>query len=302
MPNAERPLPVGPRGVVDTHAHLTMAPRATPDEPWQRAAHRWLQRAKQVHMRGVIAIAEATQPALCSELLHLVHGDAGMALVLGAHPHEAQHVSATVLGAISDAAKRHRDKVVAIGEIGLDYHYNHSPPAVQRDTFVRQLRLARVLGLPVVIHTREAEADTLSILNDEWDSAQTGVFHCFSGGDALADAALEMGFYLSFSGVVTFPKAQEIAQVAARIPASSMLVETDAPFLAPVPLRGRKNEPANALYTLGKLAELRGVDADVLARQTAENARRCFGLPSDWGWDATAGEGATTAVLRLPST
>jgi TatD DNase family protein len=162
-------------------------------------------------------------------------------------------------------------KVVAIGEIGLDYHYDFSPREVQREVFSRQLAMARK---PVIIHTREAWDDTLRLLREH--PGVTGVFHCFSGGPEEAEQVLEMGFYLSFAGVVTFPKALRIQEAARMAPSDRLLVETDAPYLAPVPRRGKRNEPAFVLETARRVAELRGESLDQLAAATTENFRRVF--------------------------
>jgi TatD DNase family protein len=169
--------------------------------------------------------------------------------------------------------------VVALGETGLDYHYNHSPPADQRRAFAAQIKLAHDAGLPLVIHTREADADTLAIMRDEGAGELGGVIHCFSGGPDLAEGALDQGFRLSFSGIVTFPAATEVQQVAAAAPADRILAETDAPFLSPVPHRGKRNEPARVLHVVEKIAELRGLDPEEAGQLTVENTCRCVGLP-----------------------
>ena len=200
---------------------------------------------------------------------------------VGLHPHEASlfdpELEATLLAAAG------HPKVIGWGEIGLDYHYDQSPRDVQRDVFRRQLALARSRRLPVIIHTREAEADTLDILRAGWSDSEAreigGVFHCFSGSTSLAMAALDLGFYLSFSGVVTFRNAGELREIAATIPLERLLVETDCPYLAPVPYRGRRNEPAFVRETATLIATLRELDAAYFARVTAANFGRLFRLP-----------------------
>jgi TatD DNase family protein len=170
-------------------------------------------------------------------------------------------------------------KVIAWGEIGLDYHYDNSPREVQREAFRKQLRMARERGLPISIHTREAEADTLAILDGEWrDSGLGGVIHCFTGTRAFAEAAVELGFLISFSGVVTFKKAEDLRETARRLPMDRVTIETDAPFLAPVPYRGRRNEPAYVVETARALAELRGTTVEEIGRATSENFARLFKL------------------------
>jgi TatD DNase family protein len=161
-------------------------------------------------------------------------------------------------------------KVVAWGEIGLDYHYDHSPREAQREVFRRQLRAARSLALPVIVHSREADEDTAAILESEWAGApRAGVLHCFGGGPELAARALRLGFYVSFAGNVTFKKAEPLREVARTVPAERLLVETDCPFLAPVPHRGRRNEPAFVAATARFLAELRGVGVEEIGQLRA---------------------------------
>jgi TatD DNase family protein len=196
---------------------------------------------------------------------------------VGAHPHEARLLDDDLYARLADLAEH--PKVIAWGEIGLDYYYDNSPRDVQRDSFRRQLALARERGLPVVIHTRDAEADTLEILGQEWGGAGlAGVIHCFTGTRAFAEGALEMGFYISFSGVVTFKKAEDLRDTASQIPIERLLVETDSPFLAPVPYRGRRNEPAYVVETARAVAALRGLEPEELGRITSENFKRLFQL------------------------
>ena len=167
----------------------------------------------------------------------------------------------------------------AIGEIGLDYHYDLSPRDVQREVFRQQVRLRREQRLPVIIHTREADEDTIAILREEGRAQVSGVFHCFSGTAALARAALDLGFHLSFSGIVTFPKATGLRQIAADVPAERLLVETDCPYLAPVPRRGKRNEPAWVVHTAAAVAAGAGNHGfPRLDRQTTANFERLFDL------------------------
>lgn len=197
---------------------------------------------------------------------------------VGLHPHEATLFDPELERQLRQAATH--PKVIGWGEIGLDYHYDHSPREVQRTVLRRQLELAREHRLPVIIHTREAEEDTIRILDEQWsdDAAREigGVFHCFSGSRELASAALERGFCLSFSGVVTFKTASELREIAAEIPLDRLLVETDCPYLAPVPHRGQRNEPAFVRVTAALIASLRGIDPDELARATSRNFGRLF--------------------------
>jgi TatD DNase family protein len=162
----------------------------------------------------------------------------------------------------------------AIGEIGLDYHYDFAPPDVQQDVFAAQLDLARDLDLPIVIHTREATDDTFALLRNA--PGIRGVFHCFTGDVPMARRALEIDFYVSFAGILTFPKAGDLREAAKIVPPERLLIETDSPYLAPVPHRGKRNEPALVCQVLAQLAAVRGVDAAVLDAQVASNFRRLF--------------------------
>ncbi len=203
----------------------------------------------------------------------------GVKFAIGVHPHQAHEfagregeVTAAVRSALSSELG-----VRAIGEIGLDYHYDLSPRDVQREVFRAQVRLARETGLPIVVHAREADEDTVSILRDEGAGEVRGIFHCFSGTEQLAREALDLGFLLSFSGMVTFPKAQSIRTIAAEVPADRLLAETDCPYLAPVPLRGRRNEPAFVARTVAALAEVRRVAVKDLDRVMTGNFARLLG-------------------------
>lgn len=188
----------------------------------------------------------------------------------GVHPHDAAKADLKRI-----AAALQHPKVIAIGEIGLDYHYDFSPRETQQRVFIDQLAMARDAGVPVVIHTREAWDDTFTILREHWaPTGLPGVMHSFTGGPAEARQSLELGFYLSFSGIVTFPKALDIQQAAREAPLDRMLVETDAPYLAPVPKRGKRNEPAYVEHTARKLAALREIAFEELAAATTANFER----------------------------
>jgi TatD DNase family protein len=252
----------------DSHAHLDMAAGGEAD------ARAQLDRAWRAGLTGIIAIAGATRVGEYAPTLSLASADPRIYAAVGVHPHTASAASDRVLADV----RRSLDlaHVVALGEIGLDYHYNHSSPADQRRAFARQIRLARDATAPIVIHTREADDDTLAILRDEGAEDLGGVVHCFSSGDELAEGALALGFYLSFSGIVTFPNADAVRAAATNAPLDRILAETDAPFLSPVPFRGRVNEPRHVLHVVEKLAELRGIAAEAIADATSANARRCF--------------------------
>jgi TatD DNase family protein len=252
----------------DSHAHLDMAAGG------EAEARAQLDRAWRAGLTGIVAIAGATRVGEHAPTLTLASEDPRIFAAVGVHPHAASAASDRVLDDVRRALDHAR--VVALGEIGLDYHYNRSTPAEQRRAFARQIRLARDARTPIVIHTREADDDTLAILRDEGAADLGGVVHCFSSGDALAQGALALGLHLSFSGIVTFPNADGVRAVAASAPLDRILAETDAPFLSPVPFRGRANEPCRVLHVVEKLAEIRGATVEEVAAATAANAHRCF--------------------------
>lgn len=202
----------------------------------------------------------------------------GMYTAIGVHPHDARlfdEEAARRMDKLFDSSKR----IIAWGEIGLDFHYDNSPRDVQMDVFQQQLRLARQVQLPVIIHTREAETETIDILKSEWsDFGLLGVMHCFSGSTWLAQQAVELGFAISFSGIVTFKKAEELREIARTVPAEQLLIETDCPYLAPVPHRGKRNEPAFVVEVAKCIAELRGVDVKEIGALTTKNFQRIFRL------------------------
>ena len=197
---------------------------------------------------------------------------------VSAHPHHAHHFSdrpdraADVVRAQIAATPGTR----AVGEIGLDYHYDFSPRDVQMDVFRAQVRLARELALPVVIHTREADDDTIAILREAGGGEVSGVLHCFTGGPSLARAGLDLGLYVSLAGIITFPKAAELRETVRAVPVDRLLTETDSPFLAPVPYRGKRNEPAHVARVADVLGSMHGLSADELGRRAAANFHTLF--------------------------
>lgn len=194
---------------------------------------------------------------------------------IGVHPHDARHYKDEAEEKIKTLVQS--EHVIAWGEIGLDFHYDNSPREVQVEVFRRQLRAARECGLPVVIHTREAEPETIEILQTEYTGAERrGVFHCFSGSMELAQKAIELGFMISFSGIVTFKKADELRAVAKQVPHDHLLIETDCPYLSPIPYRGKRNEPAYVVEVARCLADIHGVDIAEMAQLTTNNFHRFF--------------------------
>ena len=196
---------------------------------------------------------------------------------IGTHPHDARLYDDNAEDKIKTLVQSER--VIAWGEIGLDFHYDNSPRDVQVAVFKRQLRAARECDLPVVIHTREAESETIEILKSDYAGAERrGVFHCFSGSMELAQRAIELGFMISFSGIVTFKKADELRAIAKEVPLERLLTETDCPYLSPIPYRGKRNEPAYVVEVARCLAGIHGVNVEEIGRVTSENFRRFFAL------------------------
>ena len=197
---------------------------------------------------------------------------------IGVHPHAAGTYGSDPREAARrvDGAFEAQPLARAVGEIGLDYHYDFAPRDVQQAVFRQQIRLARRLNRPIVIHTREAEEDTFRILEEERAREIGGVFHCFTGDRDMAQRALDIGFHLSLAGIVTFPRALELKEVARMVPLDRLLIETDSPFLAPVPFRGKRNEPARVRHVAEAVAEIRGVSVELIAAATDENFERLF--------------------------
>jgi TatD DNase family protein len=251
--------------LVDSHCHLDF-PEFAAELPDVVA------RAKAAGVGVCVSIG--TKLSRFADVAAIAARFADVYCTVGSHPHEAAQEPLADSAPLLALARQ--PKVVGIGETGLDYYYEHSPRAQQRANFRAHIAAARKLGLPLVVHTREAEDDTIAILTEEMgQGAFTALIHCFTGTQRLADAALDLGFFISASGIATFKKSEALRDVFRRVPLDRLLVETDAPYLAPVPHRGRRNEPAFVLHTAAMLAELKGVSAEELARATSDNF---FGL------------------------
>ena len=257
--------------LVDTHCHLDSANS-------NGEVDAWLERARSAGVGAFVAIGVGGRTAL-RETVALARRRRDVVCTVGVHPHDASTLDDEFYDEVSAAARF--DDVVGVGEIGLDHHYDHSPHDVQAAVFRRFIALAREVKKPIVVHTRSAPDDTLAILESEGARDVGGVIHCFSEDRSFARVALDLGFDISFSGIVTFKNAAAVQDVARFAPTDRILVETDSPYLAPVPKRGRRNEPAFVVHTLARVAELRGVGVDDLRRITTENARRRFGAPLD---------------------
>ena len=223
----------------------------------------------------ILSEADADEDAAAARLRAMWPGTR---FATGIHPHNAGDSADDIAERVAAVARRvEAHRAAAIGEIGLDYHYDFSPRPIQQAVFRAQLALARQTSMPIIIHTREATDDTFAILKENGGPSVRGVFHCFTGDVAMARAALDLGFYLSFGGIVTFPRAETVREAARLVPLDRLLVETDAPYLAPVPYRGQRNEPAYVACVIDRLAEVRGVPRADLAARTAENFAALFG-------------------------
>ncbi len=253
--------------LTDTHAHLDM-PEFKADLP------QVIHRAREAGVSTIMTIG--IDPASCRKAIEIAEQYPDIFAILGIHPHDAARVNEQDLEGLK-ALARH-EKVKAWGETGLDFFRNLSPQAIQLGIFRRQIQIAKELKLPLVIHSRAATAETIACLREEKAGAAGGVIHCFSGDAKAARQYLEMGFYISIPGVVTFNKAQVLREVVKGLPADKLLLETDAPFLAPVPHRGKRNEPAYVQYTAAACAEIRKQDISELAATTTANACRVFNL------------------------
>ena len=253
--------------LTDSHAHLDMGGF---DEDREATIHKAFENG----ISRIITVGIDLESSV--RALNLANSYSGLFATVGYHPHHADECSGEILKNLADLAVA--PKIVAWGEIGLDFYRGYSSPENQVEVFEQQLALARELNMPVVIHDREAHDRVLSILRKMGKGERKGVIHCFSGDVELALSFIDLGYYISIPGTVTYKKASTVKDVAASIPLERMLVETDAPFLAPVPFRGKRNEPALVEYTAREIARLRNVPFEEVAIQTSKNAEDLFGL------------------------
>lgn len=257
-------------GLTDSHCHLD----SEQFEPDREAV---IERALAAGVERMVAIGTGDGPPDLEVGIRLADRYPAIFATVGVHPHEASKAESGTYAKLAECLKH--PKVVALGEIGLDYHYDFSPRATQRAVFIEQMNVARDARKPIVIHTREAWDDTFALLEEHWKpTGLGGIMHCFSGGPKEAERSFALGFHLSFGGIVTFPKALDVQEAARMTPADRLLVETDAPYLAPVPRRGKRNEPAFVVETARKLAELRGATLEEITRTTSENFSKLCGL------------------------
>ncbi|MBM7855176.1 TatD DNase family protein [Desulfohalotomaculum tongense] len=253
--------------LIDSHAHID-------DERFDEDREQVIERARQNGLSKIINIGHDLESSRRS--VQLAEKYRFIYAAVGVHPHDAKDVPGDYLEQLKEMSRQ--DKVLSIGEIGLDYYYDLSPREVQKKVFIEQLNLAKELNLPVVIHLRDAYGDFLDIMRVEGLEPITGVMHCYSGSWEVAKECLNMGFYISFAGPVTFKNAQKVREVAARVPLERLLVETDCPYLTPVPHRGKRNEPAYVKYVAEQLAALKGITLEELSQSVCRNAEKLFGI------------------------
>jgi TatD DNase family protein len=264
-----RTAPGSDEMLIDSHAHLD-------DARFDADRDGVLQRAWEAGVRKILTIGNGSGPDQMGCGIPIAEAHEWIYTSVGVHPHDASQVEERHYVLMEKLSGNPR--VIAVGETGLDYFYDNSPRDVQREVFRQQLRVAKKLELPVIIHTRDADEDTERIVGEE--APPLGVIHCFTSTGKLADFALEIGFTISFSGIVTFPKSKPLAEIARRIPLDRILVETDCPYLAPVPHRGKRNEPLYVVDTARFVAALRGISVAAFAEQTAANFDRVFAAKS----------------------
>ncbi|GAO03427.1 TatD family hydrolase [Anaeromyxobacter sp. PSR-1] len=256
--------------LIDSHAHLDL-------DDYRGDLDAVIARSREAGLARVVCVGLWRGPGDFGNALALADRDPGFfAATIGIHPHEAARVPEEDWGRHEALARDPR--VAAVGETGLDFHYDHSPRDVQEAAFRRSLRTARAAGKPVVIHVREADAACLRVLREEGVPEAGGVIHCFTGDAPAARAYLDLGLYVSVAGIVTFKTAEPIREAVRIVPRDRLLVETDSPFLAPIPFRGKRNEPAHVVETARRVAELWGAPLEEVAARTAENTRRLFRL------------------------
>ncbi len=258
-----------PAAVIDSHCHLDAKDFAS-------ELPEVLQRARDAGIVRMICIGSGRDLAAARSAVHLANAHADIFATVGIHPHDVAHMTADDWSQLDALATLPR--VVGIGETGLDYHYDHSPREIQAESFRRFIALARKVRLPVSCHIRDAHADAAAILQAEGASDVGGVIHCFTGNVQDARLYLDLGFHLSFSGILTFKTAEDIRAAARFAPEDRILVETDAPYLAPIPFRGKRNEPAYVVETLGQLANVRDIAFETAAAATTANAQSLFTL------------------------
>jgi TatD DNase family protein len=255
--------------LIDSHAHIQ-------GDDYAGEVEAVIGRARQAGVEQIIVVGGAGQMSSNSQAVALAEGHANLYATVGMHPHDAKDVGEDDMRQLKELTRHTR--VIAVGETGLDYYYDHSPREVQRRVFAQFIQLAREIDLPIIVHERDAARDAAELLRGEGGESLRGVIHCFTGDDRAARDYLDMGFYLSFSGIITFKKADALREVVRETPLERILVETDSPFLTPVPNRGKRNEPAYVRFVAETVAKVKGISFEEVARVTTENVRQLFGI------------------------
>jgi len=255
--------------LIDSHAHIQ-------GKEYAGEVEAVIARAREAGVEKIIAVGGAGDMSSNTEAIALAKTFPDIYATVGMHPHDAKDVGTDELKILKELAAD--PKVVAVGETGLDYYYDHSPRDVQRRVFAEFIHLARETGLPIVVHERDAAQDVADLLRAEGAGKLRGVIHCFTGNYEAACAYLDLGFYLSFAGIITFKNAEALRDVVRNVPLERILVETDSPYLTPVPHRGKRNEPAYVRYVAEVVARVNGLFLDEAARVTTDNVRKLFGV------------------------
>jgi TatD DNase family protein len=253
--------------LIDSHAHIQ-------GKEYVGEAEAVIERARAAGVEKIIAVGGAGDMASNTEAVALASQFENVYATVGMHPHDAKDVGPEEIAKLKELTAH--PKVVAVGETGLDYYYSHSPHDVQRRVFSQFVHLARATDLPIVVHERDAAQDTADLLRSEGEGKLHGVIHCFTGNYDAARAYLDLGFYLSFTGIITFKNAEPLRDVVRRVPLERMLVETDSPYLTPVPHRGKRNEPAHVRWIAETIAKVKAVDFDTVAAVTTANTQDLF--------------------------
>ena len=253
--------------LIDSHAHIQ-------GNEYDGEVEAVIERARGAGVEKIIAVGGAGDMSSNTDAIALADSFPDIYATVGMHPHDAKDVGTEELSALSELTAH--PKVVAVGETGLDYYYNHSPRDMQRRVFSQFIRIARQTGLPIVVHERDATKDAAELLRSEGAGELRGVIHCFTGNYEAACAYLDLGFYLSFTGIITFKNAERLRDVVRKVPLEHMLIETDSPFLTPVPHRGKRNEPAYVRFVAETIANIKKIDLQEVARVTTENVSSLF--------------------------
>jgi len=255
--------------LIDSHAHIQ-------GKEYARERDTVIARAREAGVEKIIAVGGAGDMSSNTEAVALADSFPNIYATVGMHPHDAKDVGADELRALRELTSH--PKVIAVGETGLDYYYNHSPHEVQRRVFAQFIGMARETGLPIVVHERDAAQEAAELLRSEGARELHGVIHCFTGNYEAACDYLDLGFYLSFTGIITFKNAEPLRDVVRKVPLERMLVETDSPFLTPMPHRGKRNEPAFVRLVAETVAKVKGISLEEVAERTSQNVQDLFAI------------------------